>query len=329
MLQWEIDAPLAELAGHIGLEEAAAIYRQSLKAVAGLGRLVAALDIPCAFRPRSTLYLAAREVGYGELVEEHRLRRRAGLPGQLLDAGQLRRGFDLDAPGAILSPGSAECDPLCLAQGLVALARAGGVRVLDGEATAFGHERGRPMVEFAGGQAVEADHVVLATGYALPACIHSPLHKVVASWAVKTLPQAPEALWRDGALIWEASEAYAYLRTTGDGGIIIGGEDQIVADAQERDRLLAAKAERLCERLHELRPRAHAEIGARWTGFFGETKDGLPLIGPVPGLPGFFGAYGYGGNGITFSFLASRLITGMIEGERPGWARSLRIDRGA
>ena len=32
----------------------------------------------------------------------------------------------------------------------------------------------------------------------------------------------------------------------------------------------------------------------------------LPLIGPVPGKNGIFAAYGYGGNGITFSYLAAR-----------------------
>ncbi|WP_442063265.1 hypothetical protein, partial [Rhizobium johnstonii] len=35
------------------------------------------------------------------------------------------------------------------------------------------------------------------------------------------------------------------------------------------------------------------------------TVDGLPLIGPVPETPHVFAAYGYGGNGITFSYLSS------------------------
>jgi glycine/D-amino acid oxidase-like deaminating enzyme len=53
----------------------------------------------------------------------------------------------------------------------------------------------------------------------------------------------------------------------------------------------------------------------------------LPLIGEVPGYPRVLAAYGYGGNGITFSFLASRLIGKMIAGEREPWFDDLAIDR--
>jgi hypothetical protein len=42
----------------------------------------------------------------------------------------------------------------------------------------------------------------------------------------------------------------------------------------------------------------------------------LPLIGPVPGHPRILAAYGYGGNGITFGFIAAQLIAGMVGGRR-------------
>ncbi len=328
MLQWEIDAPLAELTETIGFEAAATIYRESLLAVAGLSRLIGAMRLSCAFRPRPTLYLAALEVGLAELAREHALRRRAGLPGELLDAAALRGRFGVEAPGAILSPGSAECDPLAMTQGVVAALKARGVRVLSGHATAYGREGGRAAVELANGRVIAAETVVLATGYALPPCVSAPSHRVVSSWALKTLPQPPDALWPGRALIWEASESYAYLRTAADGGLIIGGEDEEIADANLRDGLLPDKTRRLQGRLAALRPQAHGDVESSWTGFFGETADGLPLIGPVEGLEGFYGAYGYGGNGITFSFLAARLIETMLAGRAPDWARHLRIGRG-
>jgi glycine/D-amino acid oxidase-like deaminating enzyme len=46
----------------------------------------------------------------------------------------------------------------------------------------------------------------------------------------------------------------------------------------------------------------------RWGGTFGETKDGLPYIGTVPQFPHGYFALGYGGNGITFSYLAAGLL---------------------
>jgi glycine/D-amino acid oxidase-like deaminating enzyme len=41
----------------------------------------------------------------------------------------------------------------------------------------------------------------------------------------------------------------------------------------------------------------------------------LPLISPVNGEPRLSAAYGYGGNGITFSYLAAHLIATYVAGE--------------
>lgn len=53
----------------------------------------------------------------------------------------------------------------------------------------------------------------------------------------------------------------------------------------------------------------------------------LPLIGRVPGQPRMLAAYGYGGNGITFSFLASRIIGALIAGAEASWFGHFAIDR--
>ena len=67
-------------------------------------------------------------------------------------------------------------------------------------------------------------------------------------------------------------------------------------------------------KLQTLVPAADATADAAWTGFFSETTDGLPLIGAVPGRPRCFAAFGYGGNGITFSAIAAQLIQRAILG---------------
>jgi glycine/D-amino acid oxidase-like deaminating enzyme len=38
-------------------------------------------------------------------------------------------------------------------------------------------------------------------------------------------------------------------------------------------------------------------------------------------------AYGYGGNGITFSFLASRLLASLVGGVEAPWFQHFAIDR--
>ena len=56
-------------------------------------------------------------------------------------------------------------------------------------------------------------------------------------------------------------------------------------------------------------------------------SDGLPLIGPVPGAKGVYAAYGYGGNGITFSFLAAHLIGDLIAGKTSPLLDDFALDR--
>jgi glycine/D-amino acid oxidase-like deaminating enzyme len=69
-----------------------------------------------------------------------------------------------------------------------------------------------------------------------------------------------------------------------------------------RDRLIPVKSRLLARKLTALWPAASIDIECRWSGTFDTTSDGLPLIGPVPGAKGVYAAYGYGGNGITFSY---------------------------
>ena len=327
MLQWEIDLPLRELAAIHGFARAAEAYRLSAEAVAGLGLLVRELALPCGFAPRHTVYLAAGEVGGRELRDEAQLRSRAGLPGVFVDHAALLGSLGFDREAAIVSPGSAEADPLSLCHALIALAARRGARLIRDEAIGFDGAGRSAGVTLAGGHVVEAAHVVLATGYVMPDIVRDDLHRVASSWAIATVPQPPQRLWPGPALVWEASKDYCYCRTTTDGRIVFGGEDEDFADPDRREALGKRKTQALLDRLGALIPQARRDLGHSWSGAFGQTGDGLPLIGRVPGHPRLLAAYGYGGNGITFSFLASRLLGSLIRGREESWLGLFAIDR--
>ena len=326
MLLWEIDRPLTTLSEYYGLERAARGFRASYQAVHGLQALVAMLGIPCELRRRSSIYLASGSDG-AELLEEHRLRRRVGLPGEYLDHGTLLDAFGLSRAGAIVSPGAADADPLQLSRGLLQVAAIRGARLFDAEAIAFDAAGRGVTTRLATGHEIGARSVVLATGYVMPDIVRSSIHQVSSSWAIATRPQ-PDAVWKDGALIWEDAEQYHYARTTSAGRIIIGGEDSDeVIEPGPRDALIAKKSRILTERLAELWPIADPASEFRWAGTFDTTRDGLPLIGPVAGAKGVYAAYGYGGNGITFSFLAAQLLGDLIAGSTSPLLDDFAIDR--
>jgi glycine/D-amino acid oxidase-like deaminating enzyme len=325
MLLWELDRSLKELTDIYGFERASRVFLASLDAVNGLKSLVHELGLRCELRTRDSLYLAAGSSAR-ELAEDHRLRQRAGLPGEFLDHATLLEVFEITRAGAIISPGAADADPIQLAQGLLRTAVGRGARLFKAEAVEF-DSASMVSALTADGHEIEARWLILATGYVMPDIVRSTVQYVSSSWAIATSPQ-PDRIWKNGVLIWEDSKDYHYARTTAAGRIIIGGEDSDRAiEPDARDRLIPEKAVVLGQQLAALWPAAGLDIEFRWSGAFDSTSDGMPLIGPVPGMKGIFAAYGYGGNGITFSFLAARLIGDLIAGSTSPLLKDFALDR--
>jgi glycine/D-amino acid oxidase-like deaminating enzyme len=326
MLLWEIDRSLVELTQLYGLERAARCYQASLHAVNGLQALVRQHRLPCQMRTKNSLYLATGDAAK-PLHEEFALRSRIGLPGAFLDHVALLNNFDIARAAAILSPASADADPVLLTRGILEISLQRGARLLRANAIAFDSAGSAVSVGLDNDHEIEADHVVLATGYVMPKIVRPTIQKPSSSWAIATAPQ-PQTLWKDGVLIWENSEKYHYARTTGDGRIIFGGEDDDeIIEPGARNAAIPEKTGRLTQKLAALWPRAVLDVDFRWSGTFDTTRDGLPLIGAVPGAKNVFAAYGYGGNGITFSYLAAELIATIIAGRTSPLLDDFALDR--
>ena len=52
-----------------------------------------------------------------------------------------------------------------------------------------------------------------------------------------------------------------------------------------------------------------------WEGLFATTPDGLPYIGPHRRYPRHLFALGYGGNGMTFGYLAAEILGRWVHGK--------------
>lgn len=326
MLLWEIDRPLVELSQLYGFEKAVRCYRASHAATRGLMSLVAHHGIACEMRQRLSLYLAADDSP--RLVEnEHALRARADLPSNLLDYAGLLRRFAIGRAAAILSSDAADADPVRLTRGLLNISIRRGARLLKADAIAFDSTASGATVGLEDGLSIEAREVVLATGYVMPDIVRPKAQRPASSWAIATLPQ-PHRLWPEQALIWEATQNYHYARTTVDGRIILGGEDDdALVQPDAREAATPEKVRALKTYLKALWPEASNDVAFHWSGAFDTTSDGLPLIGRVPQCSNILAAFGYGGNGITFSFLAAELIATLLSGATSPLLDDFAIDR--
>jgi glycine/D-amino acid oxidase-like deaminating enzyme len=314
LVQFEIDQPLSELSRKIGRSDAEQAWRRSRLAVTNLRGRISELGIACDMAGTQSLYLAGNALDPGELRLEAEARSSAGIRATYLAPAVLKEKFGIDRKGAILSHDNLALDPRKLTAGLLGKALGRKARFYSpvevaGLATGPTGVRAETKV----GSAISASQVVLATGYELLDIVPSDTHSVISTYAIATKPQK-SVLWPGAAFVWEASDPYLYMRATADGRVICGGEDEDFVDEAKRDSLLAAKTRTISTKLKNLFPQLDATAEFAWTGCFGTTTTGLPYIGELPGHPGIFAVQGYGGNGITFSQIASEIISTAIAG---------------
>ena len=193
MLLWDIDRSLRQLVDLYGFERAVRAYQASHGAAGGLIRL----DFAMRRGLRSPAPQCAVPVG------GRRRRRslgRVGLakPRRPSDCvsflARPERAFRHSAARRDPVAGAADADPAALAAGLLDVALGRGAQLRNGEATAFDSRASKVTIGFADGFEAEAQYVVLATGYVMPAVVHARVQQASSSWAIATAPQ-PENLW--------------------------------------------------------------------------------------------------------------------------------------
>jgi glycine/D-amino acid oxidase-like deaminating enzyme len=138
-------------------------------------------------------------------------------------------------------------------------------------------------------------------------------HRLASTYALATRPQKSNIPSED-AIIWEASDPYLYIRSTIEGRVLVGGEDEDFADETARDALLPSKIKVLQEKLKQLMPWLDVRADFAWAGTFGESAISMPSIGPVLGMPNCYAVLGFGGNGFTFGVIAAQIIAHFLSG---------------
>ena len=179
---------------------------------------------------------------------------------------------------------------------------------------------------------MRASQVVVATGYATRE--FKPLigrfrmlnTYVVATRRVTALER--RAIGLGDVMIWDTARPYHYARWTADRRLIFGGGDRPRVTGRGRVRAFrqgVADLRRHFDKL--LPPLAAIESAYAWEGLFATTPDGLPYIGAHPEYPRHLFALGYGGNGMTFGFLAARLLLDRYRRGRSSADRLFAFDR--
>ena len=328
LLQYEIDVSLTDLAKLIGENNAARAYRLSHQAIDDFEHLINQAEAKCGFRRKHSVQIAYTRKAARSLADEHRARSSLGLDCRYHDSGELLSLYGLNGVSALSNNQSASCDAYELAHELLAAAVRNGAEVYDRtQVTEFDCSADRVTLTTSRGVKILAKYVAIATGYEADTMLKEPVVELHNTYAVVSQPLKSVSPWNSDWMLWEAQTPYLYLRCTDDNRILVGGEDDSFHNPGRRDRSIQDKAQVIHAKTQKLIPELQWEIEFAWGGTFGSTKDGLAYVGKSPEYPGCFFTLGFGGNGITFSVIATKLISEMIRGQEPEDAHLFRFGR--
>ena len=168
------------------------------------------------------------------------------------------------------------------------------------------------MVKTEQGKQIAAKYAVIACGYESVNYLPKKIGILNSTFAFASEPLPTSTIWYDNCIFWTTGEPYLYGRTTSDNRIMFGGEDEPFYDPPKRDTLLPRKTKVLKTKFEKLFPDLPIQVDYSWAGTFIDTPDGLPYIGSFKQLAKTYFALGYGGNGITFSELAAKMVVDLI-----------------
>lgn len=321
LLMQEPDEDLLELTRRYGASRANRVWQLSVEATADFIATLKRLRIPCDLERRDSMYYAPDAAGARALRREHRRRTAAGVDARWTDGAELHRAIGFHAGGAIRTHGNAQADPFKACTGLMRAAVAAGARVYERSPATAIRPSARDIVVRTPRGGIRADRVVIATGYATP--YFKPLHarfRMLNTYVVATRRLTPAERRRIGlnaVMLWDTGRPYHYARWTRDHRLMLGGCDRPAVTERRRRAALDEGTRGVQADFARLYPAlAGIEIECRWEGLFATTPDGLPYIGPHRRYPRQLFALGYGGNGMTLGFLASRLLLDWYRGDR-------------
>ncbi|HRN98980.1 MAG TPA: FAD-binding oxidoreductase, partial [Flavobacterium sp.] len=253
-------------------------------------------------------------------------RQEAGFDVRWLEGKDVRREFGFDAPAAILSHHGAEANAYQLMHTL--MQKFPNHPVFDRTKILSATPLGKGMVATTStGHKIRAKKVVYATGYEVVEVLDKPIVKLLSTYALASEHQQNLRAWKGSTLLWNTADPYLYIRATADGRIIVGGRDEEFYSPAKRDKLIKRKSVQLVNDFKKLYPEIDLVAEFSWAGTFGSTKDGLPFIGVYDKMPNSYFALGFGGNGITFSQVAAKLLVDLYKGIKNSDLEIFSFDR--
>jgi len=280
--------------------------------------LIAEERIECEYRREGYYDVCATEDGLEEAVAEAALARPYGYGPEVLDGEELRRrepALGPNALGGVFYPEAATMDPALFLERLTRVVRRLGAGVREGVGVSSVALTGGRVsgVTTSDGALEPADAVVLATGpfslelarrlgTTLPVQPGKGYHRDVPIGPNGAPPQRIACVLHESAVFCTPLDTVVRYAGTME----FSGANLVMRPARLRQLTVAARG--LFPKLGPARPLSE------WCGLRPMSVDGLPIIGPLPGVEGVSVATGHGMLGLTLAPVTGEMIANHVLG---------------
>ncbi|WP_413585121.1 FAD-dependent oxidoreductase [Bdellovibrio sp. HCB274] len=306
-----IDDGFAHILRIHGLEKLRLFYQSHRAAIQLLEDIVKTENIDCDFkRVNGYLFLSPdKEPSY--LAQELDAALQAGAEGVKISTDFTESFFNMGT--ALRFENQAQLHPLKFISGLVRAILSKGGQIFEHSNAEYFHEGRNTYVKVTDDYKVECKSIILATNG--PTTTNKIYFKQ-AAYRTYCIGFKVRRNSIPSALYWDTAESYHYIRTNPSVHdnesdiLLIGGEDHRVGEGHPEkafQNLVDWAQERLGTHL--------SEPVVAWSGQILEPVDGMAFIGRSPGRKHTYLITGDSGHGFTHSAIASKLITGLIQGK--------------
>jgi glycine/D-amino acid oxidase-like deaminating enzyme len=279
------------------------------------------LGLSCGYMRRGSLQLAGSVQEEEELRESAALLREDGFPaapveGDALDACYRQAGFSVGVHIA----DDGELQPAAFVRGVARAAVEAGVLL---------HERS-PVRSIdasrSGDVRIETDQGEVRASVVI-VCTNAHAGRLVPYLADKVDPVRGQMLATAPAprlfsCPVYADHGYDYWRQDEHGRIALGGWRNLDPEGEVGDAevLHPGIQERMTAFLHRFPELREVPVTHRWSGTMGFSRDGLPIVGAVPGMSGVFAGAGFTGHGFGFAWRSGQALVELALHGTSDWA---------
>lgn len=330
LLEYQFENDMHKLEKNIGIKATNRVYNLSLGAIEKIEKIDKEINGSTGFKRQDAIYYTNKFINKSSMAKEYNSRKKAGFNSYFIDSHSV---INLNS-GILTKNASGILNPYLFTQNLFAtLDELDNVKIyentrIDNIKCVIDGVKCVTNNNFK----ISADSVILASGFeALKYLIKAPI-ELVRSFTIVSKPVKELKNFDTSFTARDSGQPSHLLRFDNNGRIIFTGEEVKLTDKLMNKRVLKSVANDKYKRLYNALDKTlynipNIEIEYAFNNTVANTKDSLPIIDEIPGMPNTFCNLGFGSNGILHNVIGGNMLKDAVKGFYTKDMNMFKIDR--